>query len=75
MLRANDLFELELGEVIGAVAQSDDEYSAGSLPRLLCFPGVAVTLCCGVVGKTAPTRICSFLDVVARGVRITSNLA
>jgi hypothetical protein len=39
------LFELELSEMIGAVAKSDDENPAGSFPGFFSFPDLAAAKC------------------------------
>ena len=61
--------------MVGAVAKSDDEDSARTLPGLFGFPGVAVTLTRRVVGEAAAAGIDGFFDIVSGCIRITGNLA
>ena len=67
------LLETELGVMLGAVNQSDNQNPAAALPSFVGFPDVAVTVGCRIVGQTTAARVDRFLDRAARFVRIAGN--
>ncbi len=69
----DDLFETELGIMLGAVAEFQDEYPASSLPRFVDFPDVFVTVGHGIISHTAAARIDRFVDCDTRFARLAHD--
>ncbi len=61
-IRCLKLSESEVGEMLAAVVEFDDEHSTGSFPSLVRLPDVVVLVSSRVVTQTTATRVDCFFD-------------